>query len=77
MKNVLMRLVLVIVFVIAGQAVAWEVGCSVRSFYFNTKPAEQLDLCKDAANRSIATLTGVLSTLLALLVKTDGESSGE
>ena len=72
MKPVLARLVTVVVLAIAGQALAWEVACGVRAFYY-PKQDPEIEFCKDAAGRSINVLTGVLATLLALLVRTDDD----
>ena len=70
MKPVLARLVVIVVLAISGQALLWEAACGIREFYYPSEKTE-ISYCKDAAGRSINVLTGVLATLLALLVKSD------
>lgn len=73
MKPTLARLVVIVVLAISAQAILWEGACGIRSFYYPNQQT-QIKYCEDAAGRAINVLTGVLATLLALLVKTEDDN---
>lgn len=73
MKKTLAKLVVVVVLAISLQALIWEGACGIRSFYYSNQQS-QIKYCEDAAGRAINVLTGVLATLLALLVKTEDDN---
>lgn len=71
MKRWIYPLITGVVVTVCVMTVMWAADCHRLSRLREEPPT---GLCKDADSRALATLMGLLSTLLALAVRTDDES---